>query len=104
MNRRIFRFLLLSILLSILQAAFAASDLEHHLPFNTKLKDQYGRTRQFDLQNLRLDLDLDVRGRKISGTSTMTFAPLRENATRLTLDAIELQFDGVQIDNKEATF
>lgn len=73
-------------------------------PVKGEKVEQYGRTRHFDLRHLRLDLDLDVRGKKLSGISSMTFAPLRSGAGRVIVDAVGLEIKRVTVDGTPASF
>lgn len=46
-------------------------------------KLQYAPDRDYDLQHLKVELEVDFTGRKFTGVSTNTLAPLRSGLTRL---------------------
>ncbi|WP_309712679.1 M1 family aminopeptidase [Armatimonas sp.] len=50
-------------------------------------KLQYAPDRDFDLQHLKVELDIDWPGRKFTGTATNTVAPLRDKLTVLRFHA-----------------
>ena len=57
-------------------------------PFNEK--PSYARSRDFDLQHLKLDLSFDLPARKLIGTATLRLAPLSGDLRQLTLDSGKL--------------
>lgn len=50
----------------------------------------YRRDRQFDLQHIKLDLSFDEAKGKVSGTASLTLAPLHDGLAVVTLHAVDL--------------
>ena len=94
------------LILLISPAAWADENLFKHsnIYSSQEPKDQFGRSRQFDLQKLTLDVEIDLKKKKIAGTSTMVFVPLKESASTLPIDAVELVIESVDIDGAQITF
>jgi aminopeptidase N len=67
-------------------------------------KPTYARSRDFDLQHLKLDLSFDLAARKILGTATLRVAPLDGDLREISLDSSELAIDGISIAGKPAAF
>ncbi len=63
-----------------------------------------GPDRDWDAVHLDLDLDLDVAGRRVSGTATWTFEPLGPPPTELRLDQRALDVTAVTLDGQPAPF
>ena len=56
------------------------------------------------LEHVRLDWDLDLEGRRLSGTATLTLTARRDRLAALTLDAVELDVESVTVDGRPAGF
>jgi aminopeptidase N len=52
----------------------------------------------------RLELDLDLAGRRLAGAATLTLASRRDELAVFTLDAVEMQIDAVVLDGRPAAF
>jgi aminopeptidase N len=52
----------------------------------------------------RLELDLDLVGRRLAGRTTLTLAARRDDLSSFMLDAVEMQIDGVLVDDQAAAF
>src|ERR1043165_472423 len=71
-------------------------------PFNEK--PSYGRSRDYDLQHLKLELGFDVPARKLTGTATLRMTPLSGDLREIALDSAELAIDSVTVGGKAAQF
>ena len=71
-------------------------------PYNEK--PSYGRSRDFDLQHLKLELSFDLPQRKIIGTATLRMAPLAGDVKQVALDSAALDIDGVTVAGRTAKF
>ncbi len=85
-----------AILLLLASAVFAQN------PFNEK--PSYARSRDFDLQHLKLELAFDLPARKVLGTATLRFAPLSGDLREVTLDSSGLQIDSVTVAGRPIQF
>jgi aminopeptidase N len=85
-----------TLFLLALCSAFAQS------PFNEK--PSYARSRNFDLQHLKLELSFDLTERKILGTATLRMAPLAGDIKELELDSASLDIDAVTVAGQSAKF
>ncbi len=56
------------------------------------------------LDHVRLDWDLDLPGRRLSGTATLTLSTRRDALSVLTFDAVELDVSAVAVDGRPAAF
>ena len=56
------------------------------------------------LQHVRLEWDLDLAGKRLSGIATLTLIARRDRLTALTLDAVELDVEAVTVDGRAAGF
>lgn len=70
---------------------------KHLLPGITKLVEgrKYARDRRIDIEHLKLDVTPNFDRRSVSGTMTMTFAPIAFPLTELELDAVDLDIASV---------
>ncbi len=57
----------------------------------------YARDRDFDVQHVKLDLDVDPEEKKLDGTAHISLTPIIGNLTRLELDAVELDVKDVKL-------
>ena len=84
------------LLLALAASAFAQA------PYNEK--PTYGRSRDFDLQHLKLELSFDLDARKIMGTATLRMAPLAGDVRELTLDSAALNIESVTAGDRKLEF
>src|SRR5262245_53205656 len=56
------------------------------------------------LDHVRLDWDLDLARKQLSGTATLTLTARRERLAALTFDAVELDVESVTVDGRAAGF
>lgn len=61
-------------------------------------------SRDFDARHVRVDLDLDVRGGRISGSVTHTIKAIKPGVDLIRLNCVGLDVSQVEIDGKPATF
>ncbi|SPE28974.1 putative Membrane alanyl aminopeptidase [Candidatus Sulfopaludibacter sp. SbA3] len=71
-------------------------------PYNEK--PTYARSREFDLQNLKLELSFDLPARKILGTATLRLEPLAGDLRELTLDSAALNIESVTVGGRKLAF
>ncbi|MDR3698873.1 MAG: M1 family aminopeptidase [Candidatus Sulfopaludibacter sp.] len=64
----------------------------------------YARSRNFDLQNLKLELSFDLPARKIIGTATLRMAPLAGDLRDMTLDSADLDIDSVTVGGRKLAY
>ncbi len=57
------------------------------------------RERSFKVHHLRLDITLDVEGRRVAGTSTLTLSPINDGLTWVELDAVDMTIHRVRGDD-----
>lgn len=62
------------------------------------------RDRLVDVQHIRLEIAPDFKTRSISGTSTLTVAPIYDDTDFMVLDACEMEIEGVSVDGKALDF
>ncbi|HEV3032177.1 MAG TPA: M1 family aminopeptidase [Polyangia bacterium] len=60
--------------------------------------------RSLRIVHVRLDLDLDLPGKRLAGVATLTLASRRDELAVFTLDAVEMQLESVMLDGQTATF
>jgi len=68
-------------------AAFAADSEESSV--------RYGRDRAFDVEHIKLQVELDFEKESISGVATHTLIPVGSPATEIAFDAINMNVDSV---------
>jgi aminopeptidase N len=66
--------------------------------------EPYARSRDYDLQNLRIHLWFDVDQRQVRGEVAEFVATLRDDVTELKFDSVALTIDSVMLDGKAAQF
>lgn len=59
---------------------------------------RYAPDRPFRVAHLRLQLDLDLEGKRLAGTATLRIEARRDELTTVALDAVELTIDAVAVD------
>ncbi len=67
-------------------------------------RPHYNPDRPGQVKHIFLDLILDIPNQSYQGTCTIQLQPIRSGIERLTLDAVDLNIQSVQIDNKSQTF
>src|SRR5260370_20977098 len=60
--------------------------------------------RSLRIVHVRLELDLDLPGKRLAGVATLTLASRRDELAVFTLDAVEMQLESVTLDGQAATF
>jgi aminopeptidase N len=60
--------------------------------------------RSLRIVHVRLELDLDLQGKRLAGTATLTLASRRDELAVFALDAVEMDIDSVTLDGRPATF
>ena len=60
--------------------------------------------RTFDTIHTRLELDVDVAGRRIAGRVTHRLRAIRSRVTTVSLNCVELDVDGVEVDGRPADY
>ena len=63
-------------------------------------KPHYNPDRPGQVEHIALDLVLDIPHQSIAGTCKMRLRPVRDGVTDLTLDAVNLRIDSVEINNQ----
>jgi aminopeptidase N len=81
----------------------AAQSWAYQLDFFRK-EERLGRSRDFRMEKILLNVDLDVRGGKIGGISQLTFSPIRPDSRRIEIDAVELTIVAVELNGKKVEF
>ena len=66
--------------------------------------EPYARSRDYDLQNARIQLRFDLNQKKVIGDVTHTLAPLRDGLTRLEFDSVNLTISSVSVGGAPARF
>ena len=66
--------------------------------------EPYARSREYDLQNTRLEMRFDTAKRKVIGTVTHTLAPLREGVKQIEFDSVDLTIASVVVGGKPVRF
>lgn len=64
----------------------------------------YNPDRPGQVEHIFLDLSLDIPNRSYNGTCTIKLKPIRNDIDRLTLDAVNLNIQSVQVNNTPQTF
>lgn len=74
-------------------------------PFMKKgVTPKWSRDRVVDVRHIRLEIRPDFDKRSISGTATLSVAPINEGATFLDLDACEMEIASVHVDGAKTDF
>lgn len=60
---------------------------------------RWGRTHNYDVQHIKLELSFDEAQKMVIGRATTTLQPLKNNFTRFELDAVELDIAQVTLAN-----
>ena len=67
-------------------------------------KPHYNPDRPGQVEHIFLDLTLDIPNQSYHGTCAIQLKPIRSGIERLTLDAVNLNIQSVQVDNTQQTF
>lgn len=67
-------------------------------------KPHYNPDRPGQVEHIFLDLILDIPQKSFSGTCTITVMPVRDGINQLTLDAVNLNIQSVQVDETPEVF
>ncbi|MBR8835687.1 MAG: M1 family metallopeptidase [Stigonema ocellatum SAG 48.90 = DSM 106950] len=67
-------------------------------------KPHYNPDRPGQVEHIFLDLNLDIRNQSYYGKCTITLTPIRDGVDRLTLDAVNLNIQSVQVDEVTQNF
>ncbi len=82
-----------------------AADANGRKPFMKKgTEPKWCRDRFVDVQHIRLEIAPDFKTKSISGTSTLTVAPIYEDTDFLVLDACEMEIESVSADGRSVNF
>jgi aminopeptidase N len=66
--------------------------------------DPFPRTRDYDLQNVRVHLRFDVDNKKVIGEVTHSISILRPNVSEIKFDSVGLTIEGVTLGGKPAKY
>ena len=66
--------------------------------------DPFPRTRDYDLQNVRVHLRFDADNKKVIGEVTHSISILRPNVSELKFDSVALTIESVTLDGKAAKY
>src|SRR5690242_20562515 len=61
-------------------------------------------TRQYDLQNARIELRFDLEQKKVIGQVTHTLAALQDGLRQFDFDSVELEIQNVRVNGADAHF
>ncbi len=64
----------------------------------------YPPPKDFRVEHVKIALDVDLEGKRISGTCTLKVKPVRDGPGEITLDACGLGIAGVRVDGKPAEY
>lgn len=67
-------------------------------------RPHYNPDRPGQVEHIALDLDLDIPQQSYRGTCTIRLNPVRDGVERLTLDAVNLRIDSVQVGQTQQEF
>jgi aminopeptidase N len=77
----------------------------HHKSFELPgAKPHYNPDRPGQVEHIFLDISLDIETQSYQGNCTITLKPIRDRIERLTLDAVNLDIQGVTVDAVEQAF
>ena len=91
---------LLVLLVGTASAQTRAEDANPQLraPFNdARAKRHWPRSRSYDLQHVKVDINIDWEKKGVAGVSTLTLAPLNDGLTHLQVDAAEMKIESVEL-------
>lgn len=59
---------------------------------------RWSRSRVVDVKHIKLDIAVDLEGKSIRGTSSLTFSAITEDVTSITLDAMDMEIGTLESD------
>jgi len=65
---------------------------------------RYTRDRVVDIKHICIDVRLDVKGKSVSGRTTLTVAPIADEVKTLELDAVDLTVRSVKARGRKVAF
>ncbi|BAY77784.1 peptidase M1 membrane alanine aminopeptidase [Nostoc linckia NIES-25] len=81
------------------------TDNNGHKPFELPgAKPHYSPDRPGQVEHIFLDLSLDIPGQSCQGSCSIRLLPIRNGIDRLTLDAVNLNIESVQVDEVPQNF
>ncbi|MDZ8027961.1 MAG: M1 family aminopeptidase [Nostoc sp. DedQUE01] len=81
------------------------TDNNGHKPFELPgAKPHYSPDRPGQVEHIFLDLSLDIPGQSCQGSCSIRLLPIRNGIHRLTLDAVNLNIESVQVDEVSQNF
>ncbi len=102
--------LLLGALLSALPSAAQTTPFEDEAaklraPFgDPRATHHWPRTRNFDVQHVKLEVTFDWEKKEVAGTATLTVAALNDGLKQVTLDAAEMKIESVLANERPLEF
>jgi aminopeptidase N len=88
----------------MLQSYFDAEKKRHKSFELPGSKPHYNPDRPGQVEHIFLDINLDIENQSYQGTCTVTLKPIRDRLTSLTLDAVNLNIQSVDIDGVAQEF
>lgn len=88
----------------MLQSYFDSEDKRHRSFELPGAKPHYNPDRPGQVEHISLDLRLDIPNQSYDGTCAIQLRPIRSGIDRLTLDAVNLNIQSVQVDNTQQSF
>ena len=88
----------------MLQSYFDSEDKRHRSFELPGAKPHYNPDRPGQVEHISLDLRLDIPNKSYHGTCAIQLKPIRSGIDRLTLDAVNLNIQSVQVDNTQQSF
>src|SRR5579863_4917777 len=74
------------------------------IPVVGRADEPYAPSRDYDLQNVRTHLWLDVEHKSVRGEVTHSVAVLHDDVAQLKFNSVDLKIGGVTVDGKDAKF
>lgn len=72
------------------------------LPFNS-MATEHWRAHAYDVQHYRIDINIDIPNETVNGTTSLIIKSLQNNLDTLRLDAEDMEFQKIVVDEKEVT-
>jgi aminopeptidase N len=88
----------------MLQSYFDSEDKRHRSFELPGARPHYNPDRPGQVEHIFLDLSLDIPNQSYHGTCAIQLRPIRSGIERLTLDAVNLNIQSVQVDNTQQRF
>lgn len=64
-------------------------------------RPHYARDRTIDIRHIKLEITLDLEGKRVSGEVHITLAPINDGLTHVEFDAVEMDIDAVRMRSGE---